>query len=133
LRTFRFGRHALGTPITRAVVVSCVVVFVAAAALRLHQQWPAIGRWNRPEFIRRRFAERLPETGPKHLVFVRYGLRHNIHREWVYNPSEIDAAPIVWAREMAPADNRALRDYYRDRKAWVLEPDQRPPRLLPYE
>jgi len=133
LRTFRFGRHALGTPITRVVVVSCVVVFVAAAALRLHQQWPAIGRWNRPEFIRRRFAERLPETGPKHLVFVRYGLQHNIHREWVYNPSEIDAAPIVWAREMAPADNRALRDYYRDRKAWVLEPDQRPPRLLPYE
>jgi hypothetical protein len=133
LHTFRFRRLSIGAPMAKAVAVSCVLIFAASAMLRLRTQWPVMGRWNRLEFSRRRVVEQLSDKGPKHLVFVRYGPQHDIHREWVYNLGEIDAAPIIWAREMGPADNRALRHYYRDRKAWMLEVDERPPRLLPYE
>ena len=32
------------------------------------------------------------------------------HEEWVYNGADIDAATIIWAREMSPSENRKLVD-----------------------
>jgi hypothetical protein len=60
----------------------------------------------------------LHNLGGKHLVMVRYVKGHVIHREYVYNAADIDAADIVWARELE--DNRALLEYYKDRKVWLL-------------
>jgi hypothetical protein len=76
----------------------------------------------------RRQLERVPG---RQLVFVRYWPQHRF-QEWVHNAADIDAASIVWARDLGSDENQKLLRYYPDRTAWLLEPDARPPRLRPY-
>jgi len=63
---------------------------------------------------------------------VRYAPDHNPHVEWVYNAAEIDAAPVVWAREMGGDADRALVAAFADRSAWLLQPDRDPLALVPF-
>ncbi len=67
------------------------------------------------------------------LVLVRYTEKHNPNAEWVYNNADIDAAPVVWAREMSSQRRGQLIDYFKNRKIWILDADLRPPRLHPFE
>lgn len=82
---------------------------------------------------RQQIAQELARMPGKQLVLVRYAPGHRIHDEWVWNRADIDASQTVWARAMPDAaqDQELLR-YYPDRKAWLLEPDQKPVKLLPY-
>ena len=73
----------------------------------------------------------LERQGGRHLVVVRYTPRHDFHAEWVYNDANIDASPIVWARDMGEEKNRELLDYYKDRQIWLLEPDIDPMAVKP--
>jgi hypothetical protein len=41
-------------------------------------------------------------------------------------------AQVILARDMGPSGNRELLDYYRDRKAWVLDADAAHPSPEPY-
>jgi len=69
----------------------------------------------------------------RQLAVVRYGPDHDIlYHEWVYNEAHIDQAKVVWARDMGPAQNKELIDYFRDRHVWLVEADDAPPRVLPY-
>ena len=63
------------------------------------------------------------------MILVRYRPTHNIFAEWVYNGADIDGAAVVWALDMGMEKNQELLDYYRDRKAWLLEPDVDPVKL----
>jgi hypothetical protein len=74
----------------------------------------------------------LLKTGGRHLVLVRYDITQPLQFEYVYNGANIDAAPVVWARDMGVAKNEELVNYYRDRKVWLLEPDRKPAVLTPY-
>jgi len=87
-----------------------------------------------PGIERARLLARLEGVPGQHLVIVRYGPAHDPVRqlEWVYNAADIDHAKVVWAREMADADNARLLDYYRDRRVWLIEPDREPVGLQPY-
>lgn len=82
---------------------------------------------------RTQVLEALNEMGGSHLIFVKYSPFHEFHWEIVYNAANIDASPIVWARDMGPLRNQELVNYYRGRKVWTFEPDLRPPRLQPYQ
>jgi hypothetical protein len=68
-------------------------------------------------------AEKLQNTPGKHLIVVRYEGDHNIHDEWVYNGADIDAAKVLWAREMDAEQNGKLFAYFQDRKIWLVTPD----------
>jgi hypothetical protein len=65
----------------------------------------------------------------KHLVIVRYSESHIPFEEWVENRADIDAAKVVWARNVPVRSDADLLDYFRDRTVWVLEPDGENPKL----
>jgi hypothetical protein len=74
---------------------------------------------------------RLSEAPGKQLVFVRFAPVHPLS-EWIRNEANIDQSRIVWALDMDRMGNEKLRQYYSDRTVWLLEPDDKPPRLQPY-
>ena len=113
---FWYGVLAFATPAT-------------LAALQPFATWHVI-RIGDPE-ARIAIRRQLESTPGRHVVFVRYSLRHTF-REWVHNAADIDASRIVWARDLGPNENAKLLDRYPDRKAWLLEPDAYTPRLQNY-
>ncbi len=81
---------------------------------------------------RAQLLEQLSRAGGRHLVIVRYGQRHSVHDEWVYNAADIDAATVVWARAMDAVQDQQLIGYFHDRRIWLLEPDESTAHLMPY-
>jgi hypothetical protein len=91
-----------------------------------HSWYSALfGNTDRAEILKR-----LEQDAGQQLVIVRYGPRHDIHQEWVYNSSDIDGAKVVWARDMDDAHNQELIDYFQNRKVWLIEPDKRRDRIV---
>jgi hypothetical protein len=85
-------------------------------------------------FQRARLLAQLNQQQSQHVVIVRYGLQHFVDHEWVYNEAEIDRAKVIWARDMNPARNCKLIEYFKDRRIWLLEVDmdEPGPKLKPY-
>jgi hypothetical protein len=121
--------------VVRAIPLVCVLMVgvrlaLAAASIPLEAAWPMT--WARlwPEPLgRETIAAELRTKGGRQLVFVRYD--HYTGSEYVYNDADIDASPIVWARDMGPEKNAELLHYYRSRKAWLLDVAATPV-LTPY-
>jgi hypothetical protein len=100
----------------RGMFLTCVIVALFATG--------SIASWVR--FVqtpdggfeprRQQIAHELLALGGKHLVIVATDVFGAI-----YNAGDIDAAPIVWARDRG--DNRALIAYFHDRMLWRLERD----------
>jgi hypothetical protein len=120
-----------GRPAGRWLVGSLVAIEALALVFVMVQKTPADdpGDWSQQ---RARLCAELRQQEGKHLVVVRYGPGHDALQEWVYNAADLDAAPVLWAREMSPEQDRRLFAYFRDRKVWLLEADRTPPRLTPY-
>jgi hypothetical protein len=85
------------------------------------------------QYQRARILRDLEQAGGRHLVIVRYAARHSPHQEWVYNGADIDTSAVVWARDMGPANNQGLLEYFADRQVWLLEPDAGVPTLVRWE
>ena len=92
---------------------AAVVLYLGSVAAggRQDRQYALHDRWlvtyaDHPLVQREQIEEELSEQGGKHLVVVRYGSDHDFSDEWVYNRSDIDAAPVIWAREMGPNEIR---------------------------
>jgi len=101
-----------------------------SVALRQFETWDLINHDDPEGRIATR--EQLAQATGKQLVFVRYWPKH-LFQEWVHNDADIDAARIVWARDLGAAENEKLRRYYPGRTVWLLEPDAKPPRLTRYD
>ena len=84
------------------------------------------------QYERARIAAELGRSGRRHLVIVRYVPTYPLKYEWVYNGTDINTAPVVWAREMDAESNARLLAHFRDRQVWLVEPDHREARRAPY-
>ncbi len=142
LRQWKPGGSPVGLGLQRFVVTLCI----ALAALRLVAEplhiglakWPS-GSWastwhgpGRMGLPRKHIEDRLNQLPGNQLILVRYAPNHSSLDEWVYNAPDIDHAKIIWAREMDPASNQELMNYYKDRKVWLVQPDNDPVTLTPY-
>ena len=58
----------------------------------------------------------------KHLVLVRYGTDYIAKggAEYIFNPADLDAAKVLWARDLDPARNAAMLQDFPDRLVWRL-------------
>lgn len=111
-------------------MICVAIVVIRLGAIRAHavieDPWP---RGNIP---RARMLASLENTPGQHLIIVRYEPSHQPDPEWVYNAADIDASKVVWARDMSEHDNQELLQYFGNRRIWLLEADQSPPKLTPY-
>ena len=74
--------------------------------------------------VKNSIADKLEANSKDDLVFVSYGENHLLLEEWVYNSSDIDNSPVIWARDLGIAKNDELINYYNnDRNTWRLEVD----------
>jgi hypothetical protein len=138
LRLWRWRGRQAGLGLARAIPASCLLLFLLRAiAPQLHIPTPVEWKytWESEHFQnldRARALEQLEALPGDQLVIVRYNRYHLTSNEWVYNSADIDAAKIVWARDMGDSGNAELTRYYAQRRVWLAEPDLAPPRLLPY-
>jgi hypothetical protein len=117
-------------PAGKTLVAGLLLVEVSALLLAVALPGPIL---HRPDWARQRSAmlAQLRGAPGKHLVLVHYAADHDPVAEWVYNEADIDAAPVVWAREMDAESDRELFGYFHDRHVWLVEADVSPPRLTP--
>ena len=138
LYSWRPGGRPIGRFLTRAMLTICVLTFVLRSSVALihiplsHPFTPAWYQAAPPSFGRAIVARELQHMPKQSLVIVRYKADHVPFEEWVYNAADIDRAKVVWARELSPAENAQLVHYFSGREAWLLEADEKPPRLTPY-
>jgi hypothetical protein len=126
---------ARGLFLARALPLICVLSFGArAAAAPLHIplrtffafSWYQIPS---PSFGRAAITKQLNAMPGKQLVIVHYTPEHEPFAEWVYNDADIDTSKVVWARDMGEAENRCLIEHFKDHHVWLLEADEKPPKL----
>jgi hypothetical protein len=132
------GRPA-GLFISRAILPICLTMFVLrAVAGPLHIPLtgtiePAWSQEGPRGFGRTELNLQLQELPRKQLVIVSYTPAHDPLAEWVYNDADIDNSKVVWAREMGELEDRKLVQYFNDRQISLLQADDKPPKLTPYE
>jgi hypothetical protein len=142
LRQWGNEERPAGVAIVRLTVAVCVLMAgMRLADVPLHMgpaEWPVshwVWQWYGPDHFgteRAGIQAELEQLPGNQIAIVRYAPSHYILDEWAYNGADIDHSKVVWAREMDPADNRELIDYYGDRKVWLVEPDAAPATVTPY-
>ena len=122
----------LGRALVRAIpMLVCAMILLRLTAAATHVQIE--DAWPRGNLARATIMRRLQHSPGQHLVIVVYGPRHNFYGEWVYNDADINAAKVVWARDMGNDGNQELLDYFRNRQVWRVSADASPPQLESYE
>ncbi len=135
LRTVRWKGRPVGIAWSRAAIVLLLAVTASNLYHVVHDpNHPYPWSWDRGRGsdARGRVEQQLADQPGKQLIVVRYALSHNPHGEWVYNLADIDGARIVWARELGTEQDEKLLSYFKDRKAWLFEPDLDATHLKPY-
>ena len=107
--------------IGKRLVSFIVLICIGGAAIRIASDL----RGEQGGFPKHRheIIQKLEAQDGGHLVVVRYGPKHSVHQEWVYNRADIDGSRIVWARDMGCTLNQKLIEYFHDRHLWLLQVD----------
>ncbi len=129
-----------GAALSRLLAASCAASPLLLCAVRIAGPglpgWQNWGRKVEAEFAQdnpRHAVMRCLEAQPgRQLAIIRYRQPgHDPGGEWVYNGADPAAEKVITARDMGEAANGELETTMADRKVWLVEPDERPPRLTP--
>ncbi len=109
-----WNRNTTSKFLSGAVIVRVVLIFAILKFV------PVLVHTMRPKRVHpRNLIERTLSKLPKDdLVIVSYSDEYPTTEEWVYNASDIDASPVVWARDMGTEQNAKLLEYFANRKVW---------------
>jgi hypothetical protein len=125
------GSASVGQALVRAIpVLACAMILLRVTSAATHVSIePA---WPRGDLERSAVLRDMEQRPGNQLVIVRYGAHHDPVREWVYNEANIDAAKVVWARDMGKEGNQELLQYFRGRSVWLVEGDSPAHTISPY-
>jgi hypothetical protein len=140
-RLSRLKRH--GRAIGMQLVLAGPVIMLAILAVRIglekahlpftqannFESWCCVQPGNQNKA---RILAMLQKTGGRHLVIVKPKNNPNDFLQWIYNSADMDASPVVWARDLGPDENRTLVNYFRGRSIWLVDPNTQPARITPY-
>ena len=137
LSHWRLAGRPIGPALVRVIpMLACAMILLRVSAAAIHIRIePA---WPRGNLERASILRQLQQRPGLQLVIVRYGPHPDPTLDWVYNEANIDAAKVVWARDMGKDDhqnddNEELLRYFKDRRVWQVNADASPPRLELYE
>lgn len=128
---WRPGDREIGQALVRAIsVLACAMILlrITAAAVNVPIEPP----WPRGNLERAKILRQLQQQPGLQLVIVRYGPHPDPTLDWVYNEANIDAAKVIWARDMGSDANQELLSYFKDRRVWQVNSDALPSQLEPY-
>ncbi|MDE3186927.1 MAG: hypothetical protein KGM96_05295 [Acidobacteriota bacterium] len=142
LRLWKWRGQPVGKTLVRTCVMSCIALSgLRAYAAPLHidlAKLPSaiwVFEWYGPDHFgtgRADVERRLEQLPGGQLAIVRYSAKHHPGYDWVHNAADISKSKVIWAREMDNASNRELLQYYKDRHAWLIEPDTQSATVSPY-
>src|SRR5882724_3830068 len=125
LRQWKFHGLGVGRFLVNAIPVAVFVLMIAseAEAIVTHGTPDQTQAANAQIAQKERIEHELLKKQPgQHVIFVSYAGLPSPHEEWVYNPANIDAAPVIWALDLGPTENEELRRYYAGRSFWRVKP-----------
>ena len=125
LRQWKYGGRETGRFLVSAMPLAVLLVMVAseAQAIATHRTADQVQAQNAQIAEKQSLEQELLKKRPgQQVIFVRYAALHSPHEEWIYNPADIDAAPVIWARDMGQVENERLRRYYAGRSFWLFKP-----------
>jgi hypothetical protein len=126
------ARRPLGKALVRAIpVLACAMILLRVTAVALHVKIERA--WPRGDLERAKILRHLQHLPSQQLVIVDYTPSHNFDHEWVYNAADIDAAKVVWARDLGSGGNQELLNYFRNHQVWRVNADASLPQPEPYE
>jgi uncharacterized protein (TIGR03437 family) len=128
IRVLRFRSNPVGAALLGSLLVAIGVGTAATVTGGLLEPW-FVTATDTPRALA---LQQLQELGGKHLVFVRYSPHHSFHYGTIFNGADLNNAPVLWARQVDPASDKALTRYFRDRDAWLFNPDEFPVTLVPF-
>ena len=138
LRAWKYEGRRTGLLLARLVPVLMVMVLglrIAAENAGLpytqhlnYQSWCCQVKGN---YAKVRAIAYLTTQPGKHLVIVTPKDDPNNLLQWIYNDADIDSSRIVWARDLGAEENTRLKEYFRGRTVWRLDPNVADPRPLP--
>jgi hypothetical protein len=124
LRQWKYDGREMGRFLASAMPVAVLLVMGASEAqgIATHRPTNQLQASNvQKEAVEQKLLEaRLGQ----HVIFVRYTGMQSPHEEWVYNPADIDAAPVIWAQDMGKLENERLLHYYAGRSFWLFKPGE---------
>jgi hypothetical protein len=131
LGQWKYHGREVGRFLVIAMPVAVFIVMIAseAKAIVTHQT----SEWVRLLVAKKGIVEQklLEKVPGRHVIFVRHAGTEIPSEAWIYNPANIDAAPVIWAWDLGQAENEQLRAYYQGRSFWLFKPDE-PMSLFPY-
>jgi hypothetical protein len=140
-RLRRIRRH--GRPIGLQLMLAAPAIMIVILAVRVglekahlpftqannFESWCCVQPGNQNKA---RILGMLEKAGGRHLVIVKPKDDPNDFLQWIYNAADIDASPIVWARDLSPEEDRRLVEYFRGRSVWLVDPNRKPATITPY-
>jgi hypothetical protein len=123
---------AAGRFLSRALPVLVLAAVLASRGMVIIRHEPPENSQPGNALRDRVAASLLSDQVNQHVVLVRYTGHQSPHEEWVYNSADIDGQDVIWAHDLGASRNAELIRYYKDRKIWLLEPDTRSFRPVPY-
>ena len=133
LRMWNVNGMSIGRFLSRGVPPVAFLLMMGHEGVRLYKHEPV--QVTKPVNARKEIVEQAlrEQKGGKHVILVRYTQVKNPHEEWIYNRADIDASDVVWAHDMGAAENRKIADYFKGRSIWLMQPDDNPELLNPYD
>jgi hypothetical protein len=125
LRQWKYHGLEVGRFLVNAMPVAVFVVMIAseAEAIAAQQMTDQIQARNTQIAQKQSIEQELLKKQPgQHVILVSYAGLSSPHEEWIYNPANIDAAPVIWALDLGQTENEKLRHYYAGRSFWRFKP-----------
>jgi len=139
LRRVRRNGRAIGLQLVLAAPVIMLLILAVRVGLeKSHlpftqavnfESWCCVQPGNQNKA---RVLEMLEKTGGRHLVIVKPKDNPSDFLQWIYNAADIDASPVVWARDLGPEKDRALVEYFHGRSVWLVDPNAQPASITPF-